>query len=237
VIGSPDLPDEADAKADGATAAGPTLPAEIKWIRHSAEFRAASLQAYALATARIERMVEEEDLAPGTWAVGLDGDETTWSNAAYEQERALLGLGYSWQSWRRWVQRREATALPGVAAFLARVRELGGRAVIVTNRSATECPDTIANVSALGLAVDLIMCKRGSQSEKEARWGLIESGRASTSLPAMRIVMYVGDNIQDFPDLTQAIRTEDDAAFGDFGDHFVMIPNPMYGSWERNPIQ
>ena len=26
-------------------------------------------------------------------------------------------------------------------------------------------------------------------------------------------------------------------AFADFGDQFVMLPNPMYGSWERNPVE
>ena len=40
--------------------------------------------------------------------------------------------------------RREATPLPGAAAFLARVRELGGRIAIVTNRLESECADTEA---------------------------------------------------------------------------------------------
>jgi len=48
------------------------------------------------------------------------------------------------------------------------------------------------------------------------------------------VVMFVGDNIQDFPLLTQEVRREPDAAFAKFGDSFFVLPNPMYGSWEKN---
>jgi predicted secreted acid phosphatase len=44
----------------------------------------------------------------------------------------------------------------------------------------------------------------------------------------------VGDNIQDFPKLSQSLRDEADAAFGAFGTRYFVLPNPMYGSWERN---
>ena len=34
--------------------------------------------------------------------------------------------------------------------------------------------------------------------------------------------------------MTQAIRERGDDAFADFGARFFVLPNPMYGSWERN---
>jgi predicted secreted acid phosphatase len=52
----------------------------------------------------------------------------------------------------------------------------------------------------------------------------------------MRVLMWVGDNIQDFPHLSQDIRKQGDAAFADFGEGFVVLPNPMYGSWTRNSL-
>ena len=54
--------------------------------------------------------------------------------AVSNRTRARRGLPYSSDSWRAWVARREATPLPGAAAFLARVHDLGGRIAIVTNR-------------------------------------------------------------------------------------------------------
>jgi predicted secreted acid phosphatase len=44
-----------------------------------------------------------------------------------------------------------------------------------------------------------------------------------------------GDNILDFPGLNQAVRLGDESAFADFGSRFVVVPNPMYGSWVGKP--
>ncbi len=51
-------------------------------------------------------------------------------------------------------------------------------------------------------------------------------------LPRLAVVAWVGDNILDFPALTQATR-DDSTALGEFGKRFFIIPNPMYGSWEH----
>jgi predicted secreted acid phosphatase len=34
--------------------------------------------------------------------------------------------------------------------------------------------------------------------------------------------------------LSPAIRQQADEAFAHFGARFFALPNPMYGSWERN---
>ena len=62
------------------------------------------------------------------------------------------------------------------------------------------------------------------------------AGTAPSPLPPLRVLMWVGDNIQDFPRLRQDVRTASDSAFASFGDRFIVLPNPMYGSWERNPL-
>ena len=46
--------------------------------------------------------------------------------------------------------------------------------------------------------------------------------------------MWVGDNIHDFPGMEQEHR-HDPRAFEDFGARFVIVPNPMSGSWVSNP--
>jgi len=208
-----------------------TVPGnDVRWTQVSAEMKALSIQSYAVAASRLEEQAARGELPP-RWAVALDVDETVLSNLTYQRERAELGLGYSPMSWAAWVARREATPMPGAARFLARVRELGGTIALVTNRSEAECPATRENLDARGLPYDVILCRIGP-SAKAARWAMVESGAAG--VPAATLVMWVGDNIQDFPRLSQDVRYEDDAAFGDFGQRFVLIPNPMYGSWERN---
>jgi 5'-nucleotidase (lipoprotein e(P4) family) len=212
-------------------AAGRSDPDSIRWTRDSAEYQAALRQVYRQATARVE--AEAKARTTGAWAVVLDADETVISNVTYQVERARLGLAFTPESWNAWVKRREATPLPGAAAFLARVRALGGRIAIVTNRLQSECADTEAVFKSHGLSYDAMLCRPdGAPSDKNPRFEAVASGPALASSTPLDIVAIVGDNILDFPRLSQAIRTQGDAAFAEFGVRFFMVPNPMYGSWQ-----
>jgi 5'-nucleotidase (lipoprotein e(P4) family) len=222
------------AATPGAASAEIKLPDSIHWFRNSAEYRALAIQTYLDAGERLAEIVGE-NAPPGTWAVALDADETVLNNSQYNKERALQGLGYSPDSWRKWVERKEAPPIPGSVAFLERVHALGGKIAIVTNRTTGECPFTETDFQDHEIPYDVILCKSDSD-EKEARWKMIEEGNTPQGLPPLHIVMWVGDNITDFPDLDQTIRTEkNEAAFADFGRRFIVLPNPMYGSWTSNP--
>jgi 5'-nucleotidase (lipoprotein e(P4) family) len=224
-------PREPAAPAATASPASSALPNDLKWARDSAEYHAAVLQAYRAATARVER--EAAGRARGTWAVSLDADETVISNLRYQIERGSQGMGFTSESWNAWVRRREATPLPGAAAFLARVRALGGRIAIVTNRLGSECPDTEAVFRTHALVYDVMLCRPdGTPSDKNPRFAAVASGRAFGSTAPLDVVAFVGDNILDFPGLSQAVRREGDDAFADFGVRFFLVPNPMYGSWQ-----
>jgi 5'-nucleotidase (lipoprotein e(P4) family) len=226
-------PAAAAAQAVPATLAQRAVPESIRWVRRSAEHRALFLQVYGMATRRVEQ--EAARRSPGSWAVALDADETVIDNSPYQLERAQLALPFDAASWRAWTARREAPPLPGAAAFLSRVRELGGRIAIVTNRTQIECPDTEAVFRANALAYDVMLCRPdGSPGDKNPRFDAVTGGTTAAGLPPLEIVAFVGDNILDFPRLSQAVRKGDDAALSEFGRRFFLLPNPMYGSWERN---
>jgi len=208
------------------------VPEAIRWSRDSAEHRALFLQVYRSATAQVER--EAAARAPGTWGVVLDADETVIDNSLYQLERARAGKPFDAASWRAWTARREATPLPGAAAFLSRVRELGGRIAIVTNRTAAECPDTEAVFRAHGLAYDAMLCKPDAgPSDKDPRFEAVARGTTPAGLPPLDVVAFLGDNVRDFPGQSQAIRAQGDEAFASFGVRYFVLPNPMYGSWEQ----
>jgi len=112
------------------------------------------------------------------------------------------------------------------------VRALGGRIVIVTNRTQSECPDTEAVFAVHGLALDAMLCKPDAgPSDKNPRFEAAAGGTTPAGLPPLENVAFLGDNIQDFPGLSQAIRQQGDEAFAEFGARFFVLPNPMYGSW------
>lgn len=221
------------APAPAAALAAAKLPNDIHWARNSAEHRAAFLQIYALATRRLEEIAP--GLTAGTWAVSLDGDETVIDNSQYQKELAASGQSYSKASWTVWVEKRAAPALPGAVAFLSRVQELGGKVAIVTNRDQDECAATQDDFRSQNIPFDVMLCKPADTSEKEPRFQAIENGTAAPPLPPLKIVLYLGDNIRDFPDLDQNVLAGGDAGFADFGARFFILPNPMYGSWEKNP--
>jgi len=218
------------AKAVAAPAA-PRIPEAIRWARDSAEHRAIFLQVYREATQSVERAAGA--LPPGSWAVVLDADETVIDNSAYEVEQVERHLPFDATSWHAWTARREAVALPGAAGFLSRVHALGGRIAIVTNRNESECPDTEAVFRAQDLPFDTMLCKPDAGSgDKNPRFEAVARGTTPAGLPPLHIVAFLGDNILDFPGMSQAVVKEGDRAFAEFGVHFFILPNPMYGSWQ-----
>jgi 5'-nucleotidase (lipoprotein e(P4) family) len=214
-----------------AAVAALVMPESIRWVRDSAEYQAALYQVYGQLAVLVER--EAARRSPGTWAVVLDADETVLDNVTYQIERASQGLGFTRESWTAWVRRREATPLPAAGAFLDRVRALGGRIAIVTNRRESECDDTIAVFEAHGLVYDAMLCRPDAgPSDKNPRFAAVAEGRTPASSAPIDVVAFVGDNIHDFPALDQAMRDGGPPAFAEFGVRFFLVPNPMYGSWQ-----
>lgn len=222
------------AAAAPTVAASSPIPGNLRWTRASAEHRALYLQIYSGAAVEIERLATGH--APATWAVIMDVDETILDNSLFEQEQAESGRAYSDSSWAAWVRREAAPALPGAVAFTQRVHALGGRVVLVTGRADALCPETRANLERVGVAFDEALCQPTSLSDKNPRFEAVRGGRSPSTLGALDVLMWVGDNIQDFPGLTQAIRVGQDSAFAPFGHRFILLPDPLYGSWEKNPL-
>jgi 5'-nucleotidase (lipoprotein e(P4) family) len=212
-------------------AAAPVLPDSIRWVRDSAEYQAVVLQTYRAATTSVELAARGRQ--PASWAVVLDADETVINNLQYQIERALAGLTFTPESWHAWIGRRESTPIPGAAAFLSRIRDLGGRIAIVTNRTESECPDTEAVFKTHRLAFDVILCRPDTgPSDKNPRFAAVAAGTTKAGGPPLDVVAFVGDNILDFPNLNQAAARKDETTLAPFGSRYFLVPNPMYGSWQ-----
>lgn len=217
----------------GVATAPVTLDAEadrsVLWVRDSAEYYVALHQAYRLATERLEAAAEGQE--SGSWAVSLDADETLISNLGYSLRRIEHDGVWTQESWTDWVLDREATAIPGAAGFVAAIHRLGGKVAVVTNRYENECQATRENLIQVGIRFDVVLC-RGDDGLKDARWRAVESGEG-TGLGPLEIVMWVGDNIFDFPGMSQESRGAAAEELADFGHRYVLLPNPIYGSWQE----
>ena len=219
------------AAASTPTPASRALPNDLKWFRLSAEYRALARQAYGVAGEGLPEL--SRGLAAGSWGVILDADETILDNSEYERRRFLADSGYTDASWLAWVNERAAAAVPGAVDFTKRVRALGGRVIVVTNRADSLCGPTRANLASIGVEADAVLCQPAGETDKNPRFDRVARGSAVSGLPPLRIVEWLGDNIMDFPHLTQSARN-DPAQLADFGKRYFILPNPMYGSWQQN---
>jgi 5'-nucleotidase (lipoprotein e(P4) family) len=215
-------PTHAQAPSAGATG--------IKYMRDSEEYAALSRQVYRQAAEAVGRRAQA--LAPGSWSVVLDVDETALDNSVYQLDRAAYGLAFESSSWNAWVLRREAGAVPGVADFVAAVRRLGGRVAWISNRDAIVGDATRANLRSAGLlGDDDRVCLQEAQRPKAVRRAELVSGKGSCAWSGtpVYVVAFIGDQMGDFPAADERIADTgtDDA----FGRTCFLLPNSMYGDW------
>lgn len=234
---APTVPAGTTAQAPAPAAKTDTVYGALRWTRASAEHRVLYLQVYRAADSALA--TRSAGHAAGTWGVILDADETILDNSLYELERLRAGLPYTNASWNAWVLRGAAPALPGTVAFTQRVRALGGRVVIVTNRDDSVCDATRENLRRDQVPFDQVICKAaGSPDDKNPRFRAVQRGVAPSTLPPVDVVMWVGDNIQDFPGGSQVLRSPSaaDSLLSNFGASWFLLPNALYGSWQANPV-
>jgi 5'-nucleotidase (lipoprotein e(P4) family) len=187
-------------------------------------------------------------------AVIVDVDETILDNTAYNARLIADGTRFASDTWAKWVHEQQAAAVPGALGYVQAARRLGVRIVYVTNRSAdgkdsTQETDTRANLQKLGFPIveadgeDMVLSK-GEIGDKSARRRKVAE--------RFRIVQLIGDNLADFapgteprrPDATphgpavecaQVDRDRDrlvNAMASWWGERWILIPNPAYGSFE-----
>ncbi|WP_395167225.1 HAD family acid phosphatase [Francisella salimarina] len=216
----------------------------VKWYHDSDERRALYLEIYNLAGHRIEYQVEKQHLKKGTWGIILDVDETVLDNSWQEYDN-YKDYSYSEQKFREGIVEQRAKGLPGAAMLTNKVHELGGYVSFVTNRYGSDdkiIKATEENLTKEGIYYDQILFSNDSVKkphDKNARFEAVITGKYSDNiiftkkLPAHSVIAYFGDNIQDFPKMTQEnMRKVDNDKYSVFGKKYYIFPNPMYGSWQ-----
>jgi acid phosphatase len=230
----------------------------VVWTQRSAEYRALTLQTYQAArsslrlalqdpgwSAAIEQQPPYRELPP---AIILDLDETTLDNSTFNAELTREGASYTDPRWQKWVVREEALGVPGAVQFLNFVQSEGVAVFYVTNRvcdasSASDHTVAVLRKLSFPLLPSQLLCRANASqaSDKSERRKLV----ASTH----RILLLFGDDLNDFVTSPTSgdWKAQVEARFGivqahadKWGIRWFMLPNPMYGSWEKTigyPVQ
>jgi 5'-nucleotidase (lipoprotein e(P4) family) len=226
------------------------LPAQelldsVLWVQTSVEHDAVYRQAYRLArlmldrarddktwTAALEQRAGYEGLPP---AVILDIDETILDNSPEEAEMAKTGLRPG--LWEEWVRQERAAALPGALEFTRYAAQNHIEVIFVTNRDAATKDATRRNLARLGFPL-----QHGAESSycrgEKPEWGTDKGSRRQEIAGRYRILLLIGDDLGDFvsgarvspEDRKRLVATYNDR----WGERWIVLPNPMYGSWETS---
>ncbi|MPM00536.1 Lipoprotein E [bioreactor metagenome] len=201
----------------------------VLWYQTSAEMRALCYQAFNTARISLDDAIANHK---GTkkMAVVVDIDETMVDNSPYEAQNVLGNFGYP-ERWGEWIDKASAAAIPGAVEFMKYAVSKGVDVFYISNRKIAEKDATIKNMRALGFPLidDEHLLLRDKTSSKNERRDKVAATHD--------IVLLIGDNMNDFSgdfenkSVIDRFNTTDNNK-SEFGKHFIVLPNPMYGDWE-----
>jgi acid phosphatase len=223
-----------------------TLDANL-YVQTAAEYRACCLQTYQCAGDRLELLLKSpwpRGLKP---AVIMDLDETVLDNARFQTFLDKERLEYKDALWDVWEKDYpdEVGLVPGAKAFIERAEKLGATVAYISNRSEKFRDSTkrALELNKLNVAdLDARLFLKTESSDKSARRERV--------MAKYRVLLLLGDNLRDFsevfvvpklkPDEDEKQRAEIaarwqkvDEAAGHWGVDWFILPNPVYGEWQK----
>jgi acid phosphatase len=238
---------------------GPTAPAAFKpedppnrgldanlYMQTSGEYRACCLQAYNLATVRLDQAVAAVKVGDRKPAVVMDLDETVLDNAGFQAMQLRSGLAYDQRVWDIWEETGagQVGLVPGAKEFIQHAGKNGVVVVYISNRSDRFRAQTKDALTRLGIPV------ADDDHLKLATTTSDKTQRRADAEKAYAVLLHVGDNLRDFDeqfrcgnlgnatpaDLEAAIKERKDrvdAGRAAWGNKWVILPNPAYGEWTK----
>lgn len=207
----------------------------VLWVQTSAEYDLLTQSTFDRATDHIERVSAGADGSGRPMAVVLDIDETVLSNSPYEAELVRADSGFDAATWDEWVGMAAAEPIPGSRSFITRARELGVEVVYVTNRNHSTLDATLQNLRATldkDATAELLLMRDGQPD-----WGGDKQSRRDYVESRFDVAAHIGDDLNDFvsvytltSEARKKVARDHEARFS---EDWFLLPNPLYGSWER----
>jgi 5'-nucleotidase (lipoprotein e(P4) family) len=197
----------------------------------SAEYRALCYQAFNIARVKVEQSNRER--SPKPKAIMTDIDETILNNSPYEVHRLLHEKDYDDASWNEWTSMGNADTIPGALGFLKYASAAGIEIFYVTNRGEREREGTLKNLKKFNFPNadnEHLLLKQNVSSKEE---------RKKSIAATHTIILLMGDNMNDFSFLFEKKTSDErnkiaDGFSAEFGNRFIVLPNPVYGDWESS---
>jgi len=136
----------------------------------------------------------------------------------------------------KWTDKAIAKATPGSLEFLKYAANKGVETFYISNRDTSATKSTLLNLQNLGFP----FADRNHLLLKTTN--SVKTSRRNKVLETHQIILFAGDNMGDFDELFEDRSsnfgfTQVDSMKALFGNRFIVLPNPMYGSWERQVLK
>jgi len=208
----------------------------VAWYQHSAEMAALYYQGFNIATQRLDEAIAANK-SNKPLAVVVDIDETMLDNSPFET-RVIHNTDFQ-EGWYNWTKSATAKALPGALEFAEYAKNKHVEIFYITNRDDNERTSTLKNLQNQHfpyadekhlLTKSDLSYSTGNTSSK--------AGRRAQVAETHEIVLLIGDNLNDFSEIFEDRSSDNgkDAVKNNrnlFGRKFIILPNPMYGAWEK----
>ncbi len=229
----------------------------LLWVKHAAEYRAITKQAYRSAEAALPGYIADtswsampgqtdaEKLPP---AVILDVDETVVSNVDFQ---LAFERPFTNRKLYDFYREHAAIPVPGVVEFVAAARKAGVAVFFVTNRPCElidddpdPCPQkrgVIEEIESIGISTDDAHVMLADEND----WDRAKIRRREYIARTHRVIMLFGDDLGDFvpcvrtklygpctEPATKASRAQLVEEYTNYwGNGWYILPGPMHGSW------
>lgn len=213
--------------------------AAVLYMQKAAEYRALSYQAFNLARLRLDADLDKKNVKKLPKAerkmprsIVVDIDETVLDNSPSQANGIRTGRPFNLNDWHAWGEMRKAKAVPGAVDFLNYAVSKGVKVYYVSNRDEAQKAATIENLIKVGfkdISAENVLL-RTKESGKDAR--------RAVAAEKHRIVLLMGDNLDDFASTFERKTTADrfaevEKVREEWGRKFIVLPNAMYGTWEN----
>ncbi|MDU9409426.1 HAD family acid phosphatase [Pseudomonas sp. zfem001] len=206
----------------------------LRFQQQSAEVQALQLQAYNIATEKLDKAVAAAN-DPSKLAIVTDLDETVIDNSALlARDLANCHQYDAWDTWLPWERDGTPELIPGAKKFLEHADKLGVTIRYVSDRADEQKKYTLATLSKLGLPQ--------VSEESVLLLGPPKVERRAIVNADHQIIMLLGDTLHDFDARfrktpldaqRKAVAEESDK----WGVEWIVFPNAGYGTWSKAPLK
>jgi 5'-nucleotidase (lipoprotein e(P4) family) len=199
------------------------------WYQNSGEFQALCYQAFNLARMRLDQDLELKHNKKR--AVIFDIDETVFDNSIAGAYEVKNDIPWEKENLNKWVKLKKARAIAGAVEFIDYAVDKRVEIFYVSNRTLDQIDDTFINLKSLN-----IPAKKENLLFMDKEWS--KESRRKEIQRKYEVVLYFGDNLHDFDKtwdskISSERKKNVDIRRYDFGDKYIILPNPLYGDWEN----